>query len=121
MTKRRRIPVGEEWKEQAACRRAVDYYARTWGVERAQRYVWDLYFTPGDGLKPGRPPIGGRTTEDDLLFLPRLWCSTCPVQEECLAEALAIGDIHGFRAGHTPNEIRHMVRERRRARLARSG
>lgn len=36
-------------------------------------------------------------------------CASCPVAAQCLADAIAAGDAHGFRAGHTPDELARMM------------
>lgn len=39
-------------------------------------------------------------------------CAACPVQDECLEEAVEVGDIWGWRAGKSPNQIKAMVIDR---------
>lgn len=97
------------WKERATCRAVVRDKVRFsgWSYERAQRYVTNAFFGHGNG-----PPLGPEGFDN-----ARLWCSTCPVQAECLAEALANGDDHAFRAGYTPVEIRALLKRRRRLHL----
>lgn len=47
----------------------------------------------------------------------RLWvrakrvCQRCPIQQECLDEAIELGDIHGVRGGKSPGERIKMLRE----------
>jgi hypothetical protein len=37
-------------------------------------------------------------------------CAMCPVQPDCLADALKTRDIYGFRGGHTGEERARMLR-----------
>lgn len=39
-------------------------------------------------------------------------CAACPVQDECLEEAVEVGDVWGWRAGRSPNQIKAMVIDR---------
>ena len=57
-------------------------------------------------------------TTDPELFFPhkggsaqaaRLTCSMCPVQTECLTDALLDGEQQGIRAGMTERERRRMM------------
>jgi hypothetical protein len=113
------LPAGDErWKEDAVCRKVVRSYVRAgWTFERAQHYVTSLYYRPGDGLKGGRKPPIEPPPEADPFFLPRLWCSTCPVQAECIDEAVTIRDEFGFRAGFTPNQVKRVIKIRKREKL----
>lgn len=44
-------------------------------------------------------------------------CANCPVVSDCLEEALRVGDVHGFRGGHTGAERADLVRARNPRRL----
>jgi WhiB family redox-sensing transcriptional regulator len=47
-------------------------------------------------------------------------CRGCPVQVECLIEALVTGDRYGIRAGLSGRQRRTLVRRRRAQRAARA-
>lgn len=92
--------LGQEWREAAACR----------GVLAAGE----------DPFYPEPVRAGGRVS-DDLFDLARSICSGCPVQAECLADALefeecAPGPCVGFRGGFPP-KFREALRSLRRGRL----
>lgn len=44
-------------------------------------------------------------------------CADCPVVSDCLEEALRVGDIHGYRGGHTGDERAGLLRARGHRRL----
>jgi WhiB family redox-sensing transcriptional regulator len=40
----------------------------------------------------------------------QLMCSACPVRDECLADALRLKDVHGYRGGTSGPERLRMIR-----------
>lgn len=63
------------------------------------------------GMDPGLffPRSGSR----DDAAQARAVCRSCPVRDECLEDALDIGDKFGIRAGTSPGERRALRRARR--------
>lgn len=61
-----------------------------------------------------------RNSDRELFFLdrdsdleePRRLCGICPVQADCLAEAIEIRDVEGFRAGLTGEERHRLLPKR---------
>lgn len=60
----------------------------------------------------GRKP-NDRGTRRDPFRHARAACAACSVRRECLHDALAEGELEGFRAGLTPDELRNIARRRR--------
>ena len=67
---------------------------------------------------PGWRSFANCATTDPESFFPRkggsaqaarLTCAMCPVQNECLADALSDGEQQGIRAGLTERERRRMM------------
>jgi WhiB family redox-sensing transcriptional regulator len=63
-----------------------------------------LFFPPRNGSSPDAVRV----------------CRGCPVQVECLTEALATDDRYGIRAGLSGRQRRALVRRRRAQRAARA-
>lgn len=81
------------WKTRAACR----------GVDP------NLFFPPTNTNSK-------RPRKRDPFSQARLICSTCPVKQECLEEAVLFEDFHGMRAGLEPEELRRVTLRRTAAR-----
>jgi hypothetical protein len=61
---------------------------------------------------------GRRSSERDPFLRARAVCAACSVRRECFRDALAQGDLDGFRAGLTPDELKHAARARREAQVS---
>ena len=79
------------WRDQSAC--------------KGQNI--DIFYPPGDDMPKGRdaPNI-------DPYAHARTICDQCPVQTQCLVDVVTTGDTHGFRAGHTPDELDKVIHTR---------
>ena len=55
------------------------------------------------------PHANARKNRTDPYALARILCDGCPVQADCLQEALDTGDTYGFRGGRTPQDIHVML------------
>lgn len=79
---------------------------------------------PNTGAAPNRADIPRRFNAEDggemSLYEQReaaLFCNTaCPVQKECLAHALDVGEEHGVWGGTTETERRLLMRKGRKER-----
>lgn len=58
------------------------------------------------------PHANARKVRTDLYATARIVCDGCPVQADCLTEAVTNGDPYGFRAGLTPDQIADMIAKR---------
>ena len=58
------------------------------------------------------PHANARKVRTDLYAAARIVCDGCPVQADCLTEAVTNGDPYGFRAGLTPDEIADIIMRR---------
>lgn len=58
------------------------------------------------------PHANARKVRTDLYAAARIVCDGCPVQADCLTEAVTNGDPYGFRAGMTPDQIADMIAKR---------
>lgn len=87
-------PDGDEWRAEAACR----------GVDPK------LFFPHS---RSGRKPRHGGPTgpEIDDLNEARRICIGCPVNRECLGDALSQRERYGVRGGHTSTERRPLARK----------
>ena len=61
---------------------------------------------------PADPHANARKNRTDLYAAARIVCDGCPVQADCLTEAVTNGDPYGFRAGMTPDQIADMIAKR---------
>jgi len=82
----------------------------SWRIEAACKdSPTELWFSPGDGDDPRNDDYSVQTT-----WVARSICSTCPVQHECLEDALEHGEPHGIRGGLDPKERRKIMLKRAR-------
>lgn len=81
--------INDPWREEAACQ----------GVDP------NVFFPTGSS---GR---AGVTQEIEEAWVAAVWCTSCPVKAECLADALAHGD-QGVRGGTTEVQRKRMRRSR---------
>ena len=58
------------------------------------------------------PHANARKNRADIYAAARIVCDGCPVQADCLTEAVTNGDPYGFRAGLTPDQIADMIAKR---------
>ena len=58
------------------------------------------------------PHANARKVRTDLYAAARIVCDGCPVQADCLTEAVTSSDPYGFRAGLTPDQIADMIAKR---------
>ena len=58
------------------------------------------------------PHANARKVRTDLYAAARIVCDGCPVQADCLTEAVTNGDPSGFRAGLTPDQIADRIAKR---------
>lgn len=85
-------PRGGDWRDEAVC---VD-------VDTT------LFYVPG-------APIGWETELGKWQATEaRAICSACPVRNQCLADALRMGDRDGFLGGMTPQERDRFARSQKR-------
>ena len=61
---------------------------------------------------PADPHANARKVRADPYAAARIVCDGCPVQADCLTEAVTNGDPYGFRAGMTPDQIADMIAKR---------
>ena len=61
---------------------------------------------------PADPHANARKNRTDPYAAARIVCDGCPVQADCLTEAVTNGDPYGFRAGRTPDQIADMIMQR---------
>ena len=73
-----------------------------WQVHAACRGLGDEYFFPADTNERGRYKQARERAAKSV-------CATCPVVEECLRWALAVGEMHGVWGGLTAPERRQMI------------
>ena len=79
----------------------------TWRDESACRD------TPPDVFYPTPDPnANARKNRTDPYAAARIVCDGCPVQADCLTEAVTTGDPFGFRAGLTPDQIGDIIAKR---------
>ncbi|MFE9812352.1 WhiB family transcriptional regulator [Streptomyces sp. NPDC005548] len=55
-------------------------------------------------------PTGPGGTAAQMEKQAKSICAVCPVRQECLDEAVAVGDVSGIRGGLTASERRGMIR-----------
>ena len=79
----------------------------TWRDESACRDTDPAVFYPTPD-----PHANARKVRTDLYAAARIVCDGCPVQADCLTEAVTNGDPYGFRAGMTPDQIADMIAKR---------
>ena len=79
----------------------------TWRDESACRDTDLAVFYPTPD-----PHANARKVRTDLYAAARIVCDGCPVQADCLTEAVTNGDPYGFRAGLTPDQIADMIAKR---------
>jgi len=79
----------------------------TWRDESACRDTDLAVFYPTPD-----PHANARKVRTDLYAAARIVCDGCPVQADCLTEAVTNGDPYGFRAGMTPDQIADMIAKR---------
>ena len=79
----------------------------TWRDASACRDTHPAVFSPTPD-----PHANARKVRTDLYAAARIVCDACPVQADCLTEAVTNGDPYGFRAGMTPDQIADMIAKR---------
>ena len=79
----------------------------TWRDESACRDADLAVFYPTPD-----PHANARNVRADPYAAARIVCDGCPVQADCLTEAVTNGDPYGFRAGMTPDQIADMIAKR---------
>lgn len=58
-----------------------------------------------DAACKGQPVDIFYPTHGDHYTIAQQTCAGCPVTTECLQDAIATQDHHGYRAGHTPDQL----------------
>lgn len=86
----------------SAVRNGREYGGETWRDQSECRDADPEVFYP-------RPMQEGGAED---VKLGKALCAGCPVQDECLEEAVELGDVWGWRAGQSPNQIKAMVVDR---------
>lgn len=79
----------------------------TWRDESACRDTHPAVFYPTPD-----PHANARKVRVDPYAAARTICDGCPVQDDCLTEAVVTDDPYGFRAGLTPDQIADMIMQR---------
>lgn len=68
-----------------------------------------IFYPPKDA----DAPKGRNAPTVDTWAKARAVCDRCPVQNDCLKEAITTGDTEGYRANHTPDDLDRIVRNQR--------
>ena len=68
-----------------------------------------IFYPPKDA----DAPKGRNAPTVDTWAKARAVCDRCPVQDDCLKEAITTGDTEGYRANHTPDDLDRIVRNQR--------
>lgn len=77
----------------------------TWRTEAACADTDTTIFYPAVSTDTTRT----RKRITDPYAQARLVCDRCPVKDDCYADAVTTEDHHGFRGGHTPDELHRAI------------